>query len=471
MVSLSRAFWADRCQTEDAQPFLITDRRKLSYTEIFCDGDALWTGLAPGIALILCDKSVHTVTAYVGALRNGIVPLMVDINLKPEALQRFFQAYRPDYYFAPNRQVIDGFTSAKIENPHLFIREDAQGDVIPHKDLALLLPTSGSTGDPKCVRIGHRALDACTQSICEYLNMTSARRSVSVLPLNYSYGLSVLNITIACRGSFVLTDLSVLAREFWKLIEDQNITDFSGVPFMFETMRRMNFSVGVLESLQCVTQAGGRLDPKLTRHFKTLFGNAGIQYFTMYGQTEAAPRISYLPPERALDKEGSVGIPISCGQVEIAKTDVALDEGELVYKGDNVCLGYAATRDDISLGDEFGGVLKTGDQARIDEDGFIFIVGRRKRFIKLQGSSVNLDHVESVLKQHEINCMVIGIENQILICFSGDAKDKIVEVIKANFAFHPSSTRLKADQDLPRTGSGKPDYRTLTERYFGEKSE
>ena len=469
-MSNSKAFWKNRCQSEDGHPFLITESCTLSYSEVFSDGDALWAGLAPGIALILCDKSVHTVTAYVGALRNGIVPLMVDIDLKPEALQRFLKAYRPNYYVAPDRRVIDGFTIAKTEHPHLFIREDVQVDVTPHKDLALLLPTSGSTGDPKCVRIGHRALDACTQSICEYLYMTSARRSVSVLPLNYSYGLSVLNITIACRGSFVLTDLSVLAREFWQLVEDQNITDFSGVPFMYETMRRMKFSTVVLENLKCVTQAGGRLDPKLTRHFKTIFGNAGIQYFTMYGQTEASPRISYLPPNYALDKEGSVGIPISCGQVSIAETGMAVGEGELVYKGDNVCLGYAATRDDISLGDEFRGVLKTGDQARIDEDGFIFIVGRRKRFIKLQGISVNLDHLESVLKEHEINCMVIGIENQITICFSGDTKDKIADVIKANFAFHPSSIRLQADQDLPRTGSGKPDYGRLTERYFGKKA-
>lgn len=475
------AFWRDRDPAADTAPFLLSAGKSLSFAEVFALGDGLWRGLPAGTAAILCRKDVATVAAYLGALRNAVVPLMLDAEMPGPALARTLTAHRPDYILGvaggapaassavPSVVLPAGYAPVALASPGfagrtLYRAEMADG-VSPHPDLALMLPTSGSTGDPKCVRIGHGALSACTRAICAYLEMSPARRAVSLLPLHYSYGLSVLNVMAQCRGSFVLSEMSVLDKGFWPLIEETGVTDFSGVPFIFETLRRMRFSERTLQTLCCVTQAGGRLEPKLTRHFHQLFSAAGIRYFTMYGQTEASPRIAYLPPERAVEKEGSVGIPIACGQAVIADTGARTGEGELLYRGDNVCLGYAHARADIALGDVFQGELATGDQVRIDPDGFIFIVGRRKRFIKMQGISVNLDHVESVLSEQGIACRVVGRDNRILVCHTGagDAAEELPALVRQSFGFHGSGVRYAELPELPVTGSGKPDYAALTE--------
>ena len=459
-------FWRDRGDGQDDAVFLVTETEEFRYADIFRRADAIWRGRARGVAAILCDRGIETITAYLGALRQGIVPLLLDAELRDEALKRTIADHRTDYIFAPQSRSLEGYTPLIHAGDSVLLERTSQDGIVPHPDLALLLPTSGSTGDSKCVRISHDALNACTLAICDYLAMNSARRCILALPLHYSYGLSVLNITIASRASMVLTDRSILDRAFWQQVEDKGITDFSGVPFMYETLRRMKFTPGVLAALQCVTQAGGRLDPRITKHFRELFAAAGIRYFTMYGQTEASPRISYLPPEKAEEKEGSVGIPISCGQARIAETGAASGEGELLYVGRNVCMGYARRREDIALGDELQGRLLTGDQARIDDDGFIYIVGRRKRFIKLHGISVNLDHVESILKGYDIACAVVGGDNRIVICYCDKPAEFLSEIVTRNFNFHPSTVRYIVIDAVPLNASGKPDYMALAEQFL-----
>ncbi len=477
MASASDPFWHSPAAEDLARPCLLTEDRVLTYGEVFTAADALWqaaagdSGPSGGVAVILCDKTVETILAYLGALRAGVVPLMLDAASRPEALERAFLAYQPDYIFSPAEGFSRaGFSLAASLGPAQLWRvqaqDQAQDATPPHPDLALLLPTSGSTGDPKCVRVSHSSLQSCTAAICDYLAMDCARRTVSLLPLHYSYGLSVLHITLAARASMVVTARSVLDRALWTMVEELGITDLSGVPFMFEALRRMKFSEAVLTQLTCVTQAGGRLDPKITRHFRSLFGAAGVKYFTMYGQTEASPRIAYLPPEYAEAKEGSVGIPLACGRAEIAETGATEGEGELVYSGPNVALGYALSRADLALGDTFQGRLYTGDQVRIDADGFIFIIGRRKRFIKLQGMSVNLDHVESLLKAQEIDCLVIGRENRMTVCYTGPQAAHLAEVLDRNFAFHPSTLKLQPVEAMPLNASGKPDYARLSDAYL-----
>lgn len=462
----SKLFWQDSAAGEDARVFLIEDGHAQSYGEVFANGDRLFGGRARGLVAILCDKSAATVTAYFGALRNDLVPLMLDSESKPAAMDRIFEAYRPDYVFDPKGQVRDGYQlAAELAGATLSISKTPEGPA-PHPDLTILLGTSGSTGDPKFVRLSHKSLDACTQSVCDYLDLTPERRCISLLPLHYSYGLSVLNTAAARRASFVISDLSILDCNLWRLMGELRVTDLSGVPFTFETLHRMHLPADVLDALECVTQAGGRLDPKLTRLFRERFMAEGIRFFTMYGQTEASPRISYLPPERAAEKEGSVGVPISCGQALIAESGKPSGEGELLYHGDNVALGYARLREDIALGDQFGGKLLTGDHVRIDDEGFIFIVGRRKRFVKLQGISVNLDHFESVLKGAGVDCIVVGRENLITVCHTGSDPAAISAILADNFNFHPTNIRLHQLDSLPLNASGKPDYGALSAEFL-----
>ena len=466
MASNFKPFWRDFEAKQDSNIFLIEGDLAQSYRDVFAAGDRIFGGYKRGLVAILCDKSAATVTAYFGALRNGLVPILLDVDAKPAALERIFQAYRPEYVFDPKGRIRHGYELASKKAGSVISTLKARASPPPHPDLALLLSTSGSTGDPKFVRISYKSLDACTQSICDYLDLTPERRCISLLPLHYSYGLSVLNTAAARRASFVLSDLSVLDRDFWRQMAELCVTDLSGVPFIFEMMRRIPLPPEVLDNLKCVTQAGGRLDPKLTRLFFEKFSENQIRFFTMYGQTEASPRIAYLPPERAVEKAGSVGVPISCGTALIAETGKPTGEGELLYKGENVALGYAYSRDDIVLGDQFAGKLLTGDHVRIDEDGYIFVVGRRKRFIKLHGISVNLDHIEAVLKSASVDCAVVGRENLVLICCAGSDVASVTSIVDDNFAFHPSSIRIRELDTLPRHTNGKLNYTALSEQFL-----
>ena len=460
-------FWRDRNQGQDANTFLIQGDVRHTYSDVFHAGDALFLGIGRSTVAILCEKSFETIVAYIGALRNDLVPLMIDAGIRPAAFSHLLQTYKPQHIFAPNTHgKLAGYHKIQTFGNCALYCQNTQINVVLHSGLAVLLPTSGSTGDPKCVRLSAKNINTCTISVCEYLRIDSRRIAISALPFHYSYGLSVLHNVLHSRGQLVLTEASVLDRIFWNILEKSGVTDFSGVPFMFELIQRMQLSQKVLDTLVCVTQAGGHLDSKISEKLYQKFTAANIGYYTMYGQTEASPRISYMPPEYAVEKNGSVGIPVSCGHVYIPSATSKNPEGELVYSGPNVCLGYAWSDADLADGDVFKGILKTGDQATIDADGFITIIGRRKRFVKLQGISINLDHFETTLKGQGVDCIVVGKENQILICHVGDHCDTLSDIIQNNFSIHPSSIKHFQIDTVPMTAAGKPDYMLIIKKYL-----
>ncbi|MFT8675134.1 MAG: AMP-binding protein [Acetobacter sp.] len=458
-------FWQDYSDGAEDRVFLIEGENHYRYSDIFRLGDEFFAHATRAVAIILCDRTHLSVAAYFGALRHGVVPLLLDGSIKRPVLSSTIQAYAPRYIIGDLDSVPDGYAVARQVGSKVFFERIAPVAYPLNDDLALLIPTSGSTGDPKCVRLTGRNIESCTRSIVEYLSFTPERVTVSLLPFHYSYGLSVLHNTAFVRGAMLLTEQSVLEKDLWTRMEEAGVTDISGVPFTFETLRRIRLSDKILNNLRCVTQAGGRLTPALTQHFWQYFADHGVRYFTMYGQTEAAPRISYVPPERALEKLGSVGIPIPGGKVEIVEAIQGGGDGELVYEGRNVSMGYATSWGDLAQGDCFGGRLHTGDLARIDSDGFITIVGRKKRFIKLHGISVNLDHVESTLRNAGATCMVVGKENCMVICVQSESMDIVQAVMKDNFNFHPTAVRLEICESFPLTASHKPDYTALSQRY------
>jgi acyl-CoA synthetase (AMP-forming)/AMP-acid ligase II len=459
-------FWQSRSGDAEDRIFLIEGESRYSYGDIFRLGDEFFADLPRAVAIILCDRTYLTVAAYFGALRHNIVPLLFDAHAKCSALSQAIEAYAPRYLVGSSDIIIDGYILTKRQGSKALFERIEPVACSLNDSLALLIPTSGSTGDPKCVRLTGQNIQSCTQAIVDYLAFTPDRVTVSLLPFQYSYGLSVLHNTAYVRGTMLLTEQSVLEKDLWRRIEDAGVTDISGVPFTFEMLRRVRLSEKVLSALCCVTQAGGGLAPQQTRYFWQYFSDHDVRYFTMYGQTEAAPRISYVPPERAMEKLGSVGIPIPGGQAEIIEEIQGSGEGELVYKGRNVSMGYASSWKDLAQGDCQGGILHTGDIARIDKDGFITIVGRKKRFIKLHGISVNLDHVQITLRNAGADCMVVGKENCMVVCVKKADMDIAQAVIKERYDFHSTTVRVEVCEDFPVTASNKPDYATLSRKYM-----
>ena len=337
----------------------------------------------------------------------------------------------------------------------------------------LLLTTSGSTGSPKLVRLSGRNLDANTRSIVEYLELDEGQRPVTNLAMSYSYGMSIVNTHLLAGAALVLTRRSVLERPFWELVERERVTSLAGVPYTYRMYRRAGLLEMELPALNTLTQAGGKLPEALHLEFADWAARTGRRFFVMYGQTEAAPRMGYLPAERAVEKCGSMGVPVPGGQFRLlgedgAPIDAPDTVGELVYRGPNVAMGYARRAEELALGDEWHGELHTGDMARRDGDGFYYIVGRKKRFIKLYGNRVGLDEVERLLAARFPDTGFACVGRDDLLRIFHDSPDPAVtgaaaEYLSEQMHFPERVFQIRALEAIPKNEAGKTQYRALEE--------
>ncbi len=282
---------------------------------------------------------------------------------------------------------------------HDAISPTQDADVDSDADAALM-PTSGSTAQPRLVRVSHRNIQANTQSILNYIDIGPQDRMWVVLPLHYCFGTSLLHTYLRAGASLVFCNSFAFPEMALKMLAAHHCTGIAGVPSVFQTLlRNSTFQQQTWPMLRHIQQAGGKLaEPllqELMQGMATVAPNARI--FTMYGQTEATARLSYLPPERLADKLGSIGkgIPGVTLQVLNAQGEPAAmgEVGEIVASGHNITKGYLddpeATATKFSAGQ-----LRTGDMAYADEDGFLFIVDRAADFIKSFGHRVSSQEVE-----------------------------------------------------------------------------
>ena len=320
-----------------------------------------------------------------------------------------------------------------------------------HPDLALLLSTSGTTGSPKLVRLSHGNLDANATAIAEALGIRDSDRAMTTLPMHYCYGLSVITSHLARGAGIVLTEGSVVDRCFWDAFARHQATTFAGVPHTFDLLDRIGFEELSLPSLRYVTQAGGRLAPEKVQRFASLGRARGWELVVMYGQTEATARMAYLPPHLAERHPEAIGVPVPGGAFDI-------DDGELVYRGPNVMLGYATAPGDLALGASLD-ELRTGDLARRNEDGLYEIVGRRTRFVKLFGLRVGLDDVERRLAAGGITALCGGDDEQLVVAVADpDVEDGAVLDVCTEIGIPAARVRIARLAELPRLDNGKPDH-------------
>ena len=233
-------------------------------------------------------------------------------------------------------------------------------------------------------------------------------------------------------------------------------------------LRRLRFMRMDLPDMKTMIQAGGKLNAAIVKEYIEWAKKHDKEFIVMYGQTEAAPRMSYLPFDKALQKYSSIGIAIPGGIFSLRDADdreiVSPDvDGELVYKGDNVCLGYAETPEDLSKGDENHGVLHTGDVARRDDEGFFYITGRMKRFVKVWGVRVNLDAIEQLLKSVITDCACIGTDDKIVVFITEtDMIDNVARFLSEKTKLNIHAFNVRAINKIPQKLSGKIDYSKLS---------
>ena len=449
---------------------LITETSEVSYSELKKISKKI--GDAVGrrcLVFLLATNSVESIAGYIGFLNKKIVPVMIDAELNITAVKNLLKIYRPEFIFLPKTlQENFSFDAAlELEN-YILLSTGEKNSFALNDELALLMTTSGSTGSPKFVRQSYKNISANTKAIVEYLQIDENERAITNLPMSYVYGLSVINTHIFSGASIVVTEKTLFQKEFWQLVKEKNVTNFNGVPYTFEMLMRLRFFRMKLPALKKITQAGGKLDPELHLKFAEFAAQNDKKFFVMYGASEATARMGYLPPEKSLQKIGSMGLAIPGGRFELVDENGNLiskvDEvGELIYYGENVCLGYAEVGDDLIKGDERHCRLETGDLAKVDAEGFYTVVGRKKRFLKIFGKRINLQEVEHIIRQEfEIEVAAAGKDDQMQI-FITDEKfvEKIVPFLSEKLNLHPSAFKVKLIETIPKNSSGKIVYSAL----------
>lgn len=438
--------------------------KQWNYAELRADAARIRAALPQlgrkSLGLLIAQNCYECLAAYLAALNAGSAVILLDASLNAELLRDFLLTYRPDWVFTAQPELeLAGYQKSASRELGLLENLDSQEMEI-HPDLALLLSTSGSTGSPKLVRLTLNNLAANANSIAQYLQLTPQERPITSLPMSYSYGLSVINSHLHAGATIVLTEDGVLRREFWDAIDRYGCTSFAGVPYTYQMLLQTGLLNKKGASLKMLTQAGGRLEERYIEQMHELARMRGWKFFVMYGQTEATARISYVPFEQLGKKVGSVGIAIPDGSI-------ATDEetGELIYRGPNVMMGYAESREDLAKGDELRGVLRTGDLARQDSDGYFYVTGRLKRFLKMFGKRFNLDDVERILS-HRVEAVVAcyGRDDLLMAAVENcENADAINGIVCDTFDLPRTAVRVVAVKELPRTANGKLDYQRLVD--------
>ncbi len=450
----------------EENPCLITDEYTISYRELENICLTIENALPSEKQLILVKAKVNaeTIIAYLSFLRSGHAFIMLDSSVDDMLTQNIIETYKPNLIWEESNDS-DRYL---VKYKNYGLKENNLNNLKLHPDLSLMLSTSGTTGSPKMVKLTKANLYSNCTSIIQYLNVEQSHRAITNLPLYYSYGISILNTHLEQGASIVVTDASIMSKEFWEVFNRFKVTTLSGVPYNYEIFRRIGFMKMDLPSLKYMTQAGGKLNHKLVIEYATWANKNNIDFCVMYGQTEATARISYLPIEKTLEKDTSIGIAIPGGTLKIKdlNSDRFLDkvdiDGELIYEGKNVMMGYATCLADLSKGDELDGILHTGDVARKDKDGYFYITGRLKRFIKIHGNRVGLDEIEHYLKSLHFEVLCTGIDNKLMIASTDGSKtEEIKKTVLEKYSFHHSVVKVKYIKEYPVTNAGKIKYQDL----------
>jgi amino acid adenylation domain-containing protein len=502
---------SDWARKTPEKAFVVKGRRRVSYGEVgrgvrqlaaFLIRSGLRLGDRVGI---LSENSAEYIISYFGTQQAG--GIAVDINFQNSAheIRKIINHCRAAVLIA-DRKYINAVQEAVMETPSLTTvigignhlpgapSPLTKGDKMPShfmfttlesvinegdgeclfpelrsSDIASIVYTSGTTGEPKGVMLSHGNYLANARSIVDYLRLSAQDKVMVVLPFCYSYGKSLLTTHLMAGGTLILENSFTFPPLVFNKMVEEGVTGFAGVPSTFAIMlNKSNVRNYRFPGLRYVTQAGGPMPPRHAQELARVLPDADI--YIMYGQTEATARLTYLEPGDLFSRPGSVGRPIPGVRIELIKEGgipaAHGEEGEIVVTGENVMAGYfndpVATMKILREGK-----LHTGDLGRMDEDGYLYLVGRRSDMIKSGAHRISPKEIEEVIlgmdEVHE--AAVVGIADEILgeviravvVPKDGvnlEAKHVQLYCSKKLAAFKIPKEVVFADR-LPKTQSGK----------------
>ncbi|WJG10576.1 AMP-binding protein [Aliiglaciecola sp. LCG003] len=420
-------------------------------------------GKTKQLILLKAANTSATLIAYLSCLRLGHAIMLVNPDIEELQLNHIQQNFSASLLVCGTENQTTKLIKYQNTQP------------VTRAELALLLPTSGSTGGAKHVALSYQNLDANAESIGQYLPIEANDLTLCALPFFYSYGLSVINSHLRKGACCVFTRSSPMTREYWQLFELHKISSFAGVPFVYDMLLRLRFTQKDLPHLRYFTQAGGKLDEEKVKILANYARSNGKQFYVMYGQTEATARMAYLAPDQVAIKPSAIGKAIPGGKFELigkqGQVISAVNQvGELKYFGPNIMLGYVNQDSDF---DRLAPLpfLMTGDLAFRDQQGDYFISGRKSRLIKLFGKRIELDEVESELQAQGLITYCGGSDKGLIVAVTQQnltAKDlsdaDLQRIVADKLAVHISAVEVRLLTELPRTVAGKKDYSSLLNR-------
>lgn len=428
------------------------------------------------LVFCLCRNEIGSVLGYTAFINNRIVPVMISSHLEEALLENLLSTYKPEYVWAPkdNANQFNNYSIVYMSFDYILFKTNYLKQYPLYDELGLLITTSGSTGSPKLVRQSYTNVLENAKAIADYLKLDDTERPITTLPMNYVYGLSIINSHYLVGATLLISDKGLMQKEFWSFFKEAEATSFGGVPYTYEMLDKLRFYRMKLPSLRTMTQAGGKITPELHEKFAKYAEEQGKNFVVMYGAAEATSRMGYLPPDKAVEKKGAMGIPIPGGKYTLIAVDGSevrepFTTGELVYEGKNVTLGYAECGEDLIKEDERHGRLETGDMAQFDADGYYYIVGRKKRFLKIYGNRVNLDEIDRLIKaEFAIEVASAGVDDHMYIFVTDDSQANAVkDYVSAKTKLNPAAFNVIVIDEIPKNESGKTLYKELT-KYYGK---
>lgn len=412
------------------------------------------------LIVVFAENSIEFLMGYYSFLNSNLVQMLLSNQIADDDLIKILNNYKPSYLYISEKKFMlkkNFFSQFKLLNKvkkNLILVNKKKNNYKIYKKLALLISTSASTGSQKFVRISHDNLTDNTKKISQALRVTSSDTTITTMPPNYTYGLSIINTHLYRGGNLIMTNQSVFEKNFWKMVKKFNVTNINGVPYFYEILKRLKISKEKIPHLKFFTSAGGALDTKLYEYFKNFISKFNIKFFCMYGQTEATSRISILPHKFFFKKFGSIGKTLSGGSLYIDKNK---DVGELCYKGKNVCLGYANNYKDLKKSDENNGILKTGDIAKKYKNNF-YIIGRKKRFAKVYGHRINLDEIQKKLQDFSLKCICIEKNNLVYLLTNSKKNIQKIKTKLQKQNLNPNYFRIIIVKKFIYNSNGKISY-------------
>lgn len=412
------------------------------------------------LALLYVNNDVGCLLCYLTLLRAGYAIWPWSHDRRSARDQELIERYRPDaivWRGDPELPVEDtDFSKRQALFGYTLLERRLPAEPL-HEDLALLLPTSGSTGNPRLVRLSYGNVASNAAQIVQALRIEPDERWLASLPFHYVFGLSVVHSVLEAGATLVLGEKTMMQQGYWQICKEHGVTGLPAIPSQLTLMRQVGHSPASVATLRKIIISGGAMQPAVRNWLTEQWVSHGVKVYSMYGMTEAAGRIAVLPPGEFGSFPDSVGRAVAGGVLRIRA------DQEVEYRGPNVMMGYAECRAQLALGDVLGQVLSTGDLGRLDDSARLYLTGRRNRICKLFGVRIDLNDVEALCEPIAPVAAVSG--DRVIYIFHTQAAASGVQsclrMLSGLLGIPVVSLIARQIDTIPRTSSGKIHYAGL----------